>query len=94
MEFICTQLEANHHLFQAETLTRVAMEQVENLNSAVRQAKQFLAPENLASLADYTRHNRLGAPVQFDFSHQFPARMRVKGANKKWREIGIPGTLR
>lgn len=94
LEFICTELKAHDHLFQAERLARGAVEQVERLRQAVADAKQFFAPENLISLTEYTRHNYGGTPVHFDFNSVYPARLRVRGPNKKWREVSVPPTLR
>ncbi|WP_421761662.1 hypothetical protein [Devosia sp.] len=94
LDFILDRLKVDAHLYEAERLARNALDQFEKLKEAIVDARQFLSINNLNSLSEYSRQNRGGSPVTFHFNPAYPARVRVKGANKNWCEISIPPTLR
>ena len=93
LEFIVGDLKVDAYLFDAEKLARQAVDAVQGLRLAVDEARAFFAPSNLQALNDWSGDQRGHAPVHFDFSARYPARLRVRGSNRRWREFTIPPEL-
>ncbi len=93
LEFVVNDLKVDAYLFQADRLARSALEEVVKLRAAVAEARTFFAPDNLLSLTRWSSDGRAGAPFRIEFDPRYPARLRIKGHGRPWKEMTLPAEL-